>query len=377
MEGLGRRDLLLRGSQFWRCGKCDFERNFSNRTKCHQCGQRPPQWILDAQIAKVREIGKTGGRAGGPAGAGAGGGAASVPSKQEYDKLRAELAALKAAAAASAPAKSQSQECKDTQCDSDAKDQEYQAALEDLENQLVELRRMAKDHLDPSFLNTAIAQLEAKAAAVRAERRGTWSAPRLLERHRARVAERVLRVDKAKERVAGLQQAMEKLQSELAEAEAHLEAKEEDLACERAEVARLEAQLPKPSERAAGQAAGGAEQQATKLDGPSEKQSVIAGLRKLAAAEGGVWTAMLAYATAGNATDTKQDQAEDNVAKVAEQRQDDPMDGAGQNALVPKAAESIEVAASSGLSLAMVPKMGGTVRPQSADGARAPKARRV
>ncbi len=129
MDGLGRRDLLLRGSPFWRCGKCDFERNFSHRTKCHQCGQRPPQWILDAQASKVRELSKAGGKSGAPARAGAGGSAASAPSQQEVDKLRAEVEALKKAAAAAKPAQPQSEE--NSKDDNDAKDQEYQAVLED------------------------------------------------------------------------------------------------------------------------------------------------------------------------------------------------------------------------------------------------------
>ena len=49
MAGLGRDDLLLRGSRLWACGKCGFARNFSNRCKCLECGQRPTQWILDLQ----------------------------------------------------------------------------------------------------------------------------------------------------------------------------------------------------------------------------------------------------------------------------------------------------------------------------------------
>ena len=86
-------------------------------------------------------------------------------------------------------------------------------------------------------------------------------------------------------------------------------------------------------------------------------------------------------AVAGAQASTQEAKPDDkDEAEQAQAMDDDPMDGAErfpQNCLVPQAAGTLKPAAGSGSSLAQVAKMGGKPRPQSADGNRAPKARRV
>lgn len=269
--------------------------------------------------------------------------------EREVEQLRAEIAMLKKAtayrtdAAPSQPDKPN----QDGEGDKD-KDKEYQALLEDLESQMADLRRMAKEVVDPSFVNATIDNLEARAAAVRAERRATWSVPRLLDRHRARVAERAARVDKAKEKVAELEAELAKVQTELEEAKVHLVAKEEDLASETAEVARLEAQLPPTPAQPS------PSKPAVIVEDAVSEQALLEGLRRLAASKGGAWQAALAAIPAGESTV--------ETGTQEDKTQDEPMADAGQNAVVPKPV-AVVASATSGASLAAVPRMVGA-RPQ-------------
>ena len=280
--------------------------------------------------------------------------------------MRAELEALRKAQATAyrtdaAAAKGEHQ----AQDDGDAKDREYQAMLEDLEAQTAELRRLAKEVVDPSFLNAAIENLESRAAAVRTERRATWSVPRLLDRHRARVAERAARVDKAKEKVAELESELAKVQTELVEAKAHLVAKQEDLDSESAEVARLEAQLPNNPARPTGQASGAARPPVIDLEAPEAEQTILDSLRHLAASKGGAWQKMLAVIPVVETPEDPKPQNEDKDAK---------MEDAPQNAKVSKP-EALVASPSSGSSLAAVPRLGGNRAPLPLEGNKAKQQR--
>lgn len=354
VDGLGRRDLLLRGSPFWRCGKCDCDRNFSNRQKCHQCGQRPPQWILDAQSAKVRELAKAGGRGGASkaAGSSSGGGAPQSGSgaansdkadKKEIERLRAELAAYKKADAPKGKTVTFEDTPDSAPAAADAKDAEYQRMLDDIEGQIATLRKAAKDSVDSSVINEAVEKLEAKAAAVRSERRSAWSVPRLLDRHRARVTERVGRVEKAQERVEELEDELARIGAELAEAKAHLAAKIEDLEAERKEVQKLEAQMP--SATGVGTAERPAAEKAPTIDleSPGVEQQILDGLRRMAATRGGIWQEMLAAAQKQESEDQNKDQTMEGPPE-------------GQNAVVPAAA-TVQASTSPGGTFALVPAL--------------------
>ena len=184
----------------------------------------------------------------------------------------------------------------------------------------------------------------------------SWSVPSLLERHRARVAERVGRVEKATERVQELDAEHAKLLVDMAEAKAHLAAKVEDLAAERAEVQKLESQLPAaPSASSGGPAA--TAPPPIDSDQPDAEQKIMEGVRRLAAQKGGAWKAMLAAAP---------------VQPAPGQSQSEHMqvDSKGQNAEV-TLAPPLSVSPTSGGNLALVP---GLARDAEMDlGERAPK----
>ena len=378
MEGLGRDDLLLRGSRLWACGKCGFAKNFSNRCRCLECNQRPTQWILDAQAAKVRELAKQPKRADD---AGTSNSAKSTPespalaaANREVAKLRAQLAAKEAKSAEPMPS---GQSSKHDEVDGDDKDAEFQRRLDDIESQIAGMRGMAKTAADPSFLLAFIENLEAQATTLRTERRACWSVPRLLDRHRARLAEREERLERAAIKVEELSEEYARVAEDLAEAKQHLQAKQEDLDAERAEVAKLEAQMPTPPANTARATA-----EPVNLEGPEVEKMVLDGLRRLAAAQGGTWASCLAAmqcaasaagGTNGSAsTDRSAEKivdpvsAEDKDAKDTKdpekkdtETEQAPMDleeTPNQNAQVPKA-QALVAAEGSGQSLQAVPPL--------------------
>ena len=193
------------------------------------------QWIIEEQMAKVKELtkksGGTGGDGGGP------GKGKSTDLEKELERLRAENQALKKASAHAASGQAATQDVDQTeQCPEDA---EYQQQLDDFEGQLAVLRRLARESGDASFVLATIENLEARAAKVREERRAGWTVPRQFDRQRARVCEREGRVAEAVERVQELEVERAQWEVDMAEARAHLEAKQEGLATERAEITRL------------------------------------------------------------------------------------------------------------------------------------------
>ena len=344
MVGLGRNDLLLRGSRLWACGKCGFARNFSHRCKCLECGGRPTQWIQDLQAAKVKELAKK------PGGAAAAGGGDMQPKptamEKELARLRAENAALKQ----SAPGVPATGKVAEEQPTTD-EDAEYQARVDDLEAQMAALRKVARDAGDASFVNAALENLERRAAALRTERRAGWSVPRQLERQRARVAEREARVARATERVAELEVERAKLQADLDEARAHLAAKEEDLQAERAETTKLEKLLPTP---VVAEATAAAAVDAIDLDAPDAERTVAELMRKLAARKGGAWGASLAALSVSGPTAVA---AETREAHETEQRDEMVVDaGGGQNAQVPQKQELV-ANPMAGAALSLVPSL--------------------
>ena len=330
----------------------------------------------------MRELSKAGGRGGASKAAGAssgggghqpGSGAANTDKadKKEIERLRAELAAYKKADDAKGKAAADEGTPDSAPAAADAKDAEYQHMLDDIEGQIAVFRKAAKDSVDSTVINEAVEKLEAKAAAVRAERRSAWSVPRLLDRHRARVAERVCRAEKAQERVEEIEAEQARIVVELAEAKAHLTAKLEDLEAERKEVQKLEAQMPAapgtgPAARPVAAAA-----PTIDLEAQDVEQQILEGLRRMAATRGGVWLEMLAAAPAQEAKDPTKEQEKDRNGNKDE---DDPMGVRGQGAVVPKPVELVASAAT-GASLAAVPSMSES-RPLL-DGARAAKQQRV
>ena len=259
---------------------------------------------MDAQDAKARELAKRAGQA--PAANGRDAEQKHVKDKKdnakdkkdkEIARLQSELAALRSSqptkadgAAAAAPAAAA-----EAAAPADAQDQEYQRQLDDLERQLAGLRRLAKEVDDATAIEATAAGIEQRAAQLREARRACWSVPRLLDRHRSRVAEREQRVAKASERMDELQAAKAELDKELAEAAAHLAAKREDLEAERVEVAKLESQMPQVG-RASATAAAAPVPPATfvDLDQPDAEQKLRASLQAFAARMGGAWSQALA-----------------------------------------------------------------------------------
>ena len=378
MVGLGRDDLFLRGSRLWTCGKCGYHKNFANRCRCLECNSRPPQWILDAQDSKVRELAKQhkGGKATGSAtetsgrGAAPRGGdksAAERDLERQLALLRAENLELKKAKEGAAAVGGDKKP--DATVAEDADDKAYQRKLDDLDAQMAAIRRLAKEAEDPTALHAFLSTLEATAAELREQRRAGWSVPRLLDRHRARVAERQDRVERAIEKVAELEEQSKRIEEELAAARAHLLAKQEDLAAEQAEVRKLEVSLPGVPKQE--QTAAESAQKPLESDATSLEQSLLDGLRRLAAAKGGAWATMLAAAPSQPA------KGENHVEEKGGQNVDEDvsMDGAGQNAVVPRPSD-LQVSPSSGSSLAAVPRMG-VSRAAADESARAVKQQRV
>ena len=220
--------------------------------------------------------------------------ASAPPGKPDLEKeiarLRAENQQLKQGAAAP-PADVEAAEAQDA----DAEDAEHQAKIDDLESQMAVLRKLARESKDASLVNALLENLEKRADGVRAERRAGWSVPRLLDRHRARVAEREAREAKAVDRVEELAAEQARIAEDLSEARAHLQAKQEDLAAEQAEVFRLEEKLPKPQGTPA--AAAGTEE--ADVD---EEAKVAASIRRLAASKGGKWSGLLATMQAASSS---------------------------------------------------------------------------
>lgn len=361
MVGLARGDLFLRGSRLWSCGKCGFPRNFTNRCKCLECHERPPQWILDAQSAKVKELAKAPAKAEHEGGRGA---KSKPPTanqgksdlEREVERLRAENSRLKQG--------STTPEAKDTREDAqggEADDAEYQATLDDLEGQLAGLRRLARESRDPSHISAWIENLEKKAEAVRAERRSGWSVSRLLDRQRSRVVERESRVAKAQAKVDELQEAKARICEELEEAAAHLAAKQEDLNSEKMECERLERQLPAAGVRDT--AAPEQTRPTIDLEAPDAEEMAVAVLRRMSARQGGAWAHLLeAVAPTGPAAAAAGAAAAAALPKDKETHQEDKdakmeVDG-GQNAIVPTRA-CLEPSPTSGKTLALVPAIHG------------------
>ena len=357
MVGLARDDLLLRGSRLWSCGKCGFSKNFSNRRRCLDCNHRPPQWIVDAQDAKVRELGKKGkgDDVDGPKGGGKQSKGASelAAATKEVKQLRAEIAALKAK---STEKPSDVQKAVPPE-PVDDKDANYQRKLDDLELQLAGARALAKEASNQSFVHAFIENLEAQANVIRTERRAGWSIPRLLDRHRARVAERADRLERAAAKVEELEEEHARIAAELAEAKLHMQAKQEDLDAERAEVAKLEAQLPPPKQQPVAPPVG----PTIDLEANDVEKMVLEGLRQLAARRGGLWqdvlAAMPAAAPAGGATSSGADAAKSFEQTAKDQQNSHEMEVEnGQNAIVQPLSPPA-VSADSGASLLAIPSM--------------------
>ena len=360
VPGLGRDDLHIRGSRHWACGKCGFERNFTNRCKCLQCGQRPTQWVLDAQAARVKELAKRA-PAAWPA---AGGNSKPSELEREVARLRAENATLKSSSAAGQSRAKDAETAAPAAAGSEQADEDFQQQLDDLEGQAAGLRKMAKEAGDASFLNAALENIESQAAAVRMARRAGWTIPRRLDRQRARVAERAVRVEKAQERIAELQAEQARVAADLLEAAAHLQAKQEDLAAEKAEVAALEQQLPAHDRVHAEPAA--ATQGATAVDGPGSEQRVLDDLRRIAASKGVEWRELLSSIEAAGPGAPTTQPSQTAAAAAVDGGKAAAMDlDESQNALVP-AKEKLEVSPSSGASLAVVPALGGKRSPAAA-----------
>ena len=307
--------------------------------------------------------------------------------QKELAKLRAEVATLKKPAAAADAQAGGEQEARPRD-DDEAKDAEYQRRLEDVEGQLAGARQLAKSTADQSFLNAYVENLENQAATIRAQRRAGWSVPRLLDRHRARVAEREVRVSKAVDRVEELAAEQARIAEEVAEARAHLQAKQEDLAAEQAEVFRLEGQLPKPQPQADASAAAAA---AAAAEDPDDEEQILASVRRLAARKGGRWSGLLAAmppaGSSGGGPPPQQPETIASQPQVQEQSgrwadAEPPiaaMEVEGQNAVV-EAVKAVAADPACGASLAAVPSMVGkrpqSVPPKPAADAAARKARR-
>ena len=357
MVGLGRGDLFLRGSRLWSCGKCGFARNFTNRCKCLECKERPPQWIIDAQTAKAKELAKQ------PAKSDADGGRGGKPKpnanqaksektelEKEVERLRAENSRLKQGA--SGPPVEATPEVVQG---SDADDAEYQATIDDLEGQLAVLRKLARESRDASLVSAWIENLEKKADAVRAERRAGWSVPRLLDRQRSRVAEREARVAKAQARVEELEAAKAQVCADLEEASAHLAAKQEDLYVEKMECEKLEKQLP---EAKACTAVGPvAAKGFIDLDAPDAEEMAVAVLRRMSARKGGAWGDLLAAVAPAAPAAAAAAAACPLGAQQPEQSRSADMEVEGQNALVPSL-EALVADPCGGQALSLVPTLG-------------------
>ena len=183
------------------------------------------------------------------------------------------------------------------------------------------------------------------------------------------MAEREERLERAAVKVEELSEEYAKVAEDLAEAKQHLQAKQEDLDAERAEIAKLEAQMPPPPANGARPVA-----EAVDLEAPDVEKMVLEGMRRLAATQGGPWasclaamqsTAPAAGVASGSSSDGKMPEktadpanAEDQDEKDKETEQRAPMklEIPNQNAQVPKA-QAVVASVGGGASLLAVPSL--------------------
>ena len=206
VEGLGRDDLFLRGSRVWQCGKCGFPRNYTNRCWCQQCGERPQQWILDAQAKKVKELDRQAAqRSGTPS---------PTPSRVERPTLRPRGSRWGAKT-------SESREREGHGSGDAAGDQQFKDEIAELEDLRADLQRRGRRQ-QSNFLADQLKATEERLASLREEQRRQWGLPRLLKRAEQRWSERKGRLTSARQRVADAEKKLEEAKKDFEGAEASM-----------------------------------------------------------------------------------------------------------------------------------------------------------